>query len=273
MERPVLDLSVVDGWPVDHVAVGVTAPDRVLATHGDPDQQFRLASISKLLTAWATLIAIEEGTLHLDTPGGPPGSTVRHLLAHASGLDFDSETILSAPARRRIYSNTGIEVLAGLLTEHAGMPFEAYLRQGVFEPLGMDTTELRGSPAHGAHSTVLDLLRFGRELLEPTLLAPETVTMAFQPIWPALAGVLPGVGRFDPLPWGLGFEIRGRKKPHWTSAANSPGTVGHFGGSGTFLWMDPTARRSCVCLTDRPFDNWALAHWPAVSDAALAPHA
>lgn len=270
-ERPLLDLSVVDTWPVPHVAVGVTAPDRILATHGDPDRSFRLASISKLLTSWATLVAIEEGTVDLDTPGGPAGSTVRHLLAHASGLDFSTNEIRSAPGKRRIYSNTGIEALAAVVADHAGMPFETYLREGVFEALAMGATELRGSPAHGVHSTVHDLLKFGRELLEPTLLAPETVALAFNPVWPELAGVLPSVGRFDPLLWGLGFEIRGQKDPHWTSAANSPDTVGHFGGSGTFLWMDPEARRSCVCLTDRPFDNWALAHWPALSEAALAP--
>jgi CubicO group peptidase (beta-lactamase class C family) len=150
------------------------------------------------------------------------------------------------------------------------MAFGTYLREGVFEALGMDATELRGSPAHGVFSTVDDLLVFGRELLAPTLLAAETVEAAFTPVWPELAGVLPGVGRFDPLPWGLGFEVRGAKTPHWTSPANSPGTVGHFGGSGTFLWADRHAGRSCVCLTDRPFDEWALAHWPELSTAALA---
>ncbi|MCP3857193.1 MAG: beta-lactamase family protein [Actinomycetia bacterium] len=264
-------MSLVDEWPVPHVATGVTDPDGVLALHGDPHRIFRLASISKLLAAWASLVAVEEGTVDLDTPAGPEGSTVRHLLAHASGLDFDSNEIRSAPGRRRIYSNTGIEVLADTVVEHSGLPFETYLREGVLDPLAMTATTLEGSPAHGVHSNVLDLARFGRELLTPTLLAPETVAAAFEPAWPDLAGVLPGIGRFNPLPWGLGFEIRGTKDPHWTGVGNSPRTVGHFGGSGTFLWMDPAIRRACVCLTDRPFDTWALGHWPALSEAALAP--
>ena len=57
--------------------------------------------------------------------------------------------------------------------------------------------------------------------------------------FPGLVGVLPGFGRMDPNDWGLGFELRDAKSPHWTGARNSPRTFGHFGGSGTFLWVDP----------------------------------
>jgi CubicO group peptidase (beta-lactamase class C family) len=81
--------------------------------------------------------------------------------------------------------------------------------------------------------------------------------------------VLPGVGSFDPLDWGLGFEIRDAKRPHWTGSRNSAATFGHFGGPGTFIWVDPAIDRALVCLTDREFGPWALESWPAFSDAVI----
>jgi CubicO group peptidase (beta-lactamase class C family) len=225
--------------------------------------------VSKLLAGMAALIAVEEGAIDLDEPAGPDGSTIRHLLAHASGLAFDSDRVIAPPGRRRIYSNPGIERFAEHLERRAGMPFEEYLRLGVLEPLGMTGTELRGSPAHGASSTVSDLLRFSRELLAPTLVSPETLAEATRPQFPELGGVLPDLGRFDPNPWGLTFEIRDEKHPHWTGRTNTQGTFGHFGGSGTFLWVDPDARLGTVVLAEREFGPWALEAWPELSDRVL----
>jgi CubicO group peptidase (beta-lactamase class C family) len=88
--------------------------------------------------------------------------------------------------------------------------------------------------------------------------------------YPGLVGVLPGVGHFDPLDWGLGFELRHGKDPHWTGRRNSPATFGHFGGSGGFLWVDPALGRALVCLTDRDYGPWALETWPPLSDAVIA---
>jgi CubicO group peptidase (beta-lactamase class C family) len=51
---------------------------------------------------------------------------------------------------------------------------------------------------------------------------------------------------------------------------NSPETFGHFGGAGTFLWIDPRAQVGLVVLTDREFGGWALGAWPAFSDDVLA---
>ncbi len=88
--------------------------------------------------------------------------------------------------------------------------------------------------------------------------------------FPGLAGVLPGFGRQDPNDWGLGFELRDRKRPHWTGASNSERTFGHFGASGTFLWVDPVAGVACGCLTEREFGDWAKEAWPRLADAVLA---
>jgi CubicO group peptidase (beta-lactamase class C family) len=219
------------------------------------------------------LVAVEDGSIGLDTPVGQPGCTLRHLLAHAGGYPFEGPEPISPPEQRRIYSNTGIELAVAATEAATGIPFGPYLAEAVFEPLGMTASELRGSPAHAIHSTVDDVVRLLAEWQRPALLAPETAADAVTPQYPNLAGIVPGVGRFDPCPWGLGFEIRGDKSPHWTGRANSAATYGHFGGAGTVMWVDPDARCGLVALTDRPFDDWsidAMKLWPALADAVIA---
>ena len=262
-------LASIDRWPARHAAAGVVGQAAVLGVHGPAERVFRWASVTKLLTALAVLVAVEEGTVDLDEPAGPPGSTVRHLLAHASGLPMHAGPPLTEPGRRRIYSNAGFEVLADVLAHRAEMPFSDYLAAAVLRPLDV-TARLVGSAAAGLEGTLADLLAFARELLEPTLVAPETLAEATAVAFPGLAGVLPGLGRMDPNDWGLGFELRDAKSPHWTGSRNSPRTYGHFGGSGTFLWVDPDAGVACACLTDHEFGPWARDAWPQLSDAVLA---
>jgi CubicO group peptidase (beta-lactamase class C family) len=115
-----------------------------------------------------------------------------------------------------------------------------------------------------------DLLVLGRELLAPRLVAPETLAEATSVQFPGLAGVLPGFGRQEPNDWGLAFELRDGKSPHWTGTRNSPRTFGHFGQTGTLLWVDPELGAACGVLTDRGFDEWAVAVWPAFNDAVIA---
>jgi CubicO group peptidase (beta-lactamase class C family) len=232
------------------------------------------ASVTKLLTALAALIAVDEGVVDLDEPAGPPGSTVRHLLAHASGLPMDGgPTPIAKPGTRRIYSNLGFETLTAHLATQAGMPFAEYLLEAVLVPLDLKQTSVEGSPASGATGPLTDLMALGRELLSPTLISAETLATATAVTFPNLAGVLPGFGRQDPNDWGLGFELRDHKAPHWTGTTNSPQTFGHFGRSGSFLWVDPVAGLSCGSLSDRDFGPWAAEAWPALSDAMIANYA
>ena len=263
-------LACVATWPVSTVAVGVAGPAGVLASRGPVDEVLPIASVTKLLTTHAVLVAVEEGAVGLDDPAGPPGSTVRHLLAHASGLPMDSRTCLTAPATRRIYSNAGFEVLAEAVERATEIPFGRYFVEAVTEPLGLARTRLAGSPAHSAVSSLGDLLVFATELLAPRILHPETLRDATSVAFPGLAGVVPGFGPQDPNDWGLGFELRDAKSPHWTGVRNSPATFGHFGRSGVFLWVDPAARLACACLTDREFDSWAQQAWPELSDTVFA---
>jgi CubicO group peptidase (beta-lactamase class C family) len=265
-------LAQVDGWEPDTVAVGVTDPGATLATHGPVDEVLPIASLTKPLAAYACLVAIQDGAVHLDEPAGPDGDaarTVRHLLAHASGLPPDADGPTAAPETRRIYSNHGYDLLGELVADRVGLPFAEHLDVEVLQPLKMTATTLEGSPAHAARSTVADLLTFARELLDPTLIDAELHDLATTVAFPGLDGVLPGYGRQSPNDWGLGVEIRAQKEPHWTGRRFDPSTFGHFGRSGSYLWIEPTRRLASVSLADQDFGPWAIEGWPPFSDAVL----
>jgi CubicO group peptidase (beta-lactamase class C family) len=263
-------LATIDAWGADHAAACVLGPDGVLAGRGEAGHRFRWASVTKLATAWTVLIAADRGLLDLDENAGPPGSTVRHLLAHASGLPFEGEAVIAAPGTRRIYSNPGFDALGALVGERAGGPFEDVLGDWVLAPLGMDDTRLEERPSQGLHGPIGDLVALASELFRPTLVGAGTARAATTVAFAGLVGVVPGVGRFDPCDWGLGPELHDGKVPHWMGERNSPGTFGHFGGSGTFVWIDPVAELGLVVLTDREFGAWSLGAWPPFSDAVLA---
>jgi CubicO group peptidase (beta-lactamase class C family) len=266
-------LDVIADWPVPAASAAVVGPSGPLAEYGPTGRPFRLASVTKPLVARAAQVGVEEGVVDLDTPAGPPGSTVRHLLAHASGLAMGSGEVLARPGARRVYSNYGFQVLAETIAAHSGIEFGRYLIEAVFEPLGMADSRLDGGAAtagFGAVSTVADLALFAADLLRPRTVSAQMHAEATRVQFPGLTGVLPGYGAQRPNDWGLGFEIRDGKSPHWTGAANSPGTYGHFGQTGTFIWADPARDMVLVVLTDRDFDEWAKPLWPALSDRVLA---
>lgn len=263
-------LGTVGEWPVDNVSAAVVGPDGAVALHGDDSRVYRLASVTKPIVATAALLAVEEEAISLDDPAGPEGSTVRHLLAHASGLDFaDRDKVRTGPGERRIYSSAGFEVLADHVADATGISFPDYLHEAVCRPLGMDSTTLEGSAGHGASGSLADLVAFARELVAPRLLAPQTLEEAVSEQFRGLDGIVPGYGMHKPCPWGLGFELRDAKHPHWTGQHNSPGTFGHFGQSGTLLWVQPELSTALVVLTDRDFGDWAKPLWPELSDKVV----
>ncbi len=256
-------------WPAT-AAAGFASAAGLMESAGPAGRPFAWASVTKLLTALAALDAVQRGLLDLDEPAGPPGSTIRHLLSHASGLAFDSGAILSRPGARRIYSNRGIEILADIIAARSGQPFERLLADEICLPLGMTGTRLEGSPAWGAVGPLSDLMNLAVELASPSLIDEDLLAEATQTAFPGLSGVLPGFGRQPRCDWGLGFEIRDSKVPHWTGSRNSPRTFGHFGRSGSFLWVDPEARIACAALADRDFGDWARQAWPRLADDVLA---
>jgi CubicO group peptidase (beta-lactamase class C family) len=265
-------LDAIADWPVKAATAAVVAPSGVVAEYGDPRQRFALASVTKPIVARAAQIAIEEGVVERDSEAGPPGSTVRHLLAHAAGYSMHSPELMARPGTRRVYSNYGFQVLAETVEQAAGIEFGRYLAEAVFEPLGMTNSSLEGgaeAAGFGATSTAADLTAFAGDLLRPETVTRQMHAEATDVQFPGLTGVLPGFGVQRPNDWGLGFEIRDAKSPHWTGSSNSSRTYGHFGQSGTFLWVDPDADLALVVLTDRDFGDWAYPLWPALSDEVL----
>ena len=141
----------------------------------DGRTNFRLASVSKQFTAMAVLLLEHEGVLGLDDPlarwlpGLPPATrtvTLRHLLAHASGLvdyedhlpvgldkqlrDADVLAILRGqdrtyfpPGSSYRYSNSGYALLALVVEKASGQAYAEFLRQRLFLPLGMNHTHAR----------------------------------------------------------------------------------------------------------------------------------
>lgn len=261
--------DAVATWPAAG-AVAVTDAEATVAETGPTDEVRPWASVTKLVTALATLVAIEEGSVGLDAPAGPPGATVRHLLAHASGVAPDDDAVLAPPGRRRIYSNRGFELLGSAIEDATGMPWADYVAAAVLDPLGMTGSEVTGSPAAGGRGPLRDLVLLGRELLAPRLVSPTTLAEATTVVFPGLDGVLPGYGRQQPNDWGLGFELRDGKHPHWTGTTNSPATFGHYGRAGSFVWVDPRPGVACVCLGGQAWGPWAERAWPPMSDAVLA---
>lgn len=264
-------LERVSEFGADRTAAAVVGATGLLCGVGDLELRFPLASVTKALVAFATLVAIEEHSTDLDAAVGPPGSTLRHLLSHASGVSPDDETrVLAPPGERRIYSSAGFRLLGRHLEERTGFALAEYVEGALFSPLGMRSAGLPGDAGAGGVASVADLVAFTSELLAPRLVSPQTLELARSVAFPGLAGVLPGFGRQDPCDFGLGFELRDHKSPHWTGSTNSPSTFGHFGMSGTFFWVDPSAGLALIVLTDRPFGDWAARSWPPFSDAVLA---
>ena len=260
-------LEMISGWGVP-AAAGYLDRSGSMHLTGPEDEVFEWASVTKLVTAVAVWVAVEEETVSWDEPAGPPGSTLRHLLAHASGLAPDEDEVLSLPGQRRIYSNRGVEAAADLVAVAAGMPFDRYVAEAVLGPLRMATTSVT-NPAWGAKGPITDLMKLARELRQPTLVSRTTHADATAVAFPGLPGVLPGFGSQADNAWGLGPEVRAEKHPHWTGRLNSPRTFGHFGRSGSFVWVDPDAGIALASLAAEPFGAWATKAWPALSDAVL----
>jgi len=263
-----IDLSEIDDWPVDNVAAAAVHADSV-STRGDINHRFPLASITKLITSLAVLVAHEEGTTSLDSVITESGATVADLLAHAAGIAPDDPQQIAPPRTRRSYSTAAYDLLAEHVALASGMPFFEYVREAVLQPAGMESTELVGSAGSGAIGSVSDMTRLAACWHEPIVVGTRTLALAASAHLPELSGVLPGFGRQQPNPWGLGPEIKGTKSPHWTGSLNSAATFGHFGRSGTMLWIDPASHTVVVALSDRAFGPWAAEAWPILSDSVI----
>lgn len=222
---------------------------------------FDVASITKGFTAAAILEAERRGLLTTQTPisalldsvpADRSGIRVSHLLTHTSGLprnlgdDYDvvtADSLLAAALRADLdaapgseyrYSNAGYSVLAALLQQATGLPYDTILTRWFFRPLGMTRTgrpppgvgpddavtyhaarTVHASPLDrpdttwnlvgngGLLSTAADLHRWIRGLIDGDILDAAARDRAFSPRVRIRSGRDYGYGWFiSDTPWG-----------------------------------------------------------------------
>lgn len=166
---------VVDGKLAFTGSYGYTDIDKkILVT---PSSVFRIASMSKSFTAMAILKLRDEGKLQLDDPAylyipelkglkypttDAPLITIRHLLTHGAGFPednpwgdrqlADSDKELSELIEKQIsfanppgveyeYSNLGFAMLGRIITKVSGKPYQQYIKENIWLPLGMKSAE------------------------------------------------------------------------------------------------------------------------------------
>ena len=282
---------------------------------------FCLDSLTKLFTASAAMSLVQDGLLALDesladylpelAPEDRPRMTPRALLTHTTGFPADlgpeeSERLGPTPSFEQIvgqyerirpvappgsqvrYSNINYGLLALVCERLAGRPFGEFLRQRVFEPLGMASTYLPppaetwerlarvagtanpgspgepfnsawwrglGLPWSGAVSTAREVARFmtaclGDAPLEEFLL-PPVLDQLTRSQTNDLSGGIPGLTTWPRAEWGLGFELRGEKKLHPFGELTSPATFGQASPAGPLAWADPDSGLVCVVLANQ----------------------
>jgi CubicO group peptidase (beta-lactamase class C family) len=169
---------------------------------------------------------------------------------------FAADPIPFAPGTRFRYSNAGYQVLGLIIERVSGQSYYDYVRDHIFAPAGMTATgyygadgevaggavgysrqgpngawqdnlggrEIRGGPAGGGYSTVEDLLRFARALLDGKIVRRQTLDL-----WTTVQA--DRRGERDGYGFGFGIEYVGGRK-----------VFGHSGGApgmATNLWIVP----------------------------------
>jgi CubicO group peptidase (beta-lactamase class C family) len=259
-------LVMRDGEPLVRAAYGLA--DMETRTPATPTTNYRLASVTKQFTAAAILLLAEDGRLKLEDrarkwlpslPRAAEPVTIRHLLTHTSGLidyedvipegfkpqlhDADVLRLLESqdrtyfhPGRDYRYSNSGYALLALVVERVSGRTFATFLRERIFQPLGMSNTvaheegistvsnrafgytqeQGRWSRTDqsqtsavlgdgGIYSSIDDLARWDTALYDGRLLRPASLQAAFSPATPT----------DDPeLEYGFGWRITGETLWH-----------------------------------------------------------
>ena len=275
------------------------------------DTLFALASLTKPFVGAACMVAVEEGLLDLDAEvrdGFALRHLLSHCAGlPEAGLRWE-EPPGYPPGTQRWYSNAGYVQAAKLIEGASGMSIADYLREAVFGPLGMDASlglaradaprtarvwqpgrygegELFNSerfradapPQSGAFASARAYGAFVSCLLARgeaggrALLAPETADEMLAPQFGPLPGGVGGVGEWPDLCWGLGFDVRGHREPHWAGPSLGARTASHFGASGTLAWLDPESGLGLVALANRgSYSGWWREPWAALGAAVTA---
>jgi hypothetical protein len=253
------------------------------------ERSFPWMSVTKFLVALAFWRQSRHApVLSLNTPVGSPaapGVNLVDLLSHCSGLPFDApetapdrprlgvqlgisrpDARAITPFTKRIYSNYNFELAGAIAEKVMGKPWTDWVRETVLEPLGMSGTILSHSPAWGAVGPVSDLARLAGELLCPEAgvlgFTEQDLDIFCAPQHPGLRGLLPGYGPQKDNLWAAGVELHGVKSPHYLPASFPPEVFGHFGQSGSFIWVDRAAGVAGAFLGAQKFGPAHRALWP-----------
>ena len=233
------------------------------------ESSYRLASITKTITAFAVLQLVEAGRINLDAeiqtyvPYFPKKKwpvTIRQLLGHLGGIshyrndeaeehikeprtteqaiaifkDFD---LVTEPGTRYNYSSYGFNLLGAAVESASGESYGDYIKKHIFSPLGMENSRMddpldvvpnrvRGYriidnalknsefvdvssrfAGGGTRSTVVDLIKFARGIVDGKLVKRETEREMFTPM-SQRNGQLTGYGMgWEVKPWKGHFQV------------------------------------------------------------------
>jgi CubicO group peptidase (beta-lactamase class C family) len=159
---PGLSLALIQAGKISwEEGFGVT--NSLTGSQVNADTVFEVASISKVITAYAALALVERGVLSLDEPVTqylsqpwlPPSDyadqiTLRHLLTHTSGLTNHinpvDKSIVSQPGERYEYSGVGFIYLQEVMEQATGKSLEQIAQELVFKPLAIESSSFVAPP-------------------------------------------------------------------------------------------------------------------------------
>ncbi len=306
-----------DGEVVHLAANGLT--DRESSAAMRLDSLFAIASMTKPVTATAVMILGDEGKISLDDPvskyvpefkeaklkdGNKPTRevTLRDVMTHTSGLGGDQrlegsieETAKKLAARPLDFEpgtkwqySPGLTVAARAVEVASGQPYEEFLAERIFQPLGMKDTSFRPTadqlarlatlygpgeeeglkptkhwindpeetktrgpnPSGGLFSTAADMHRFYQMVLSGGELDGQRVVSekSVKEMTRVQTNDIK-TGFTDGNGWGLGWCVV--REPQGVTASLSPGTFGHGGAFGTQGWVDPQQKTIYVLMIQR----------------------
>lgn len=256
-------------------SIAYIGPDDSLKVLNGNKKRYRLASITKLLTTYVVADAVIAGFINfedivLSEKLKSQDVTFRDLLSHSSGIRPEPLEPYERH-QKRIYTNEAFDLAGDSLIKKLGKDFIGTSIGDLFEDgLGSflgSSFQFAGSCSASASGTLDDLILLMGELRRPTYLDVVTQKNLTTPYLPELEGILPGWGNYRQNTFGIGFEVKGNKQPHWTGSISSTKTFGHFGQSGAFIFHDPVHNVSACCLTNQDFSVWAKEEFPKLSNA------
>lgn len=260
------------------------------------------------------LVTVRQALAHLTgLPEDLPPRTLRardmpslatltdHLIALP--LQFEPGTALR-------YSNAGYAVLGRLLERVTGEDIWAYARHRLLDPMGLTGIVARPSgsdagriayvadagstgtdheaynstywrdlaiPWGGLYGTTRDVAAFAEQFIHSSNL-PLSQRARELMIADQADGVSGGLTSlkviWNPAHWGLGWEVKGTKRRHWTGDYTSPSTICHWGAAGTLVWADPECGVTVSVFGNRmTFSQWPFqpaARWSRLSNSIIA---